>query len=73
LALDAPVQGSAAFIIAAADTVMNRPSADLLREVYPDVPLARDIGEFETLLAIDRAREVLNFAPQHSWRDHVAG
>lgn len=73
LALDAPVQGSAAFIIAAADTVMNRPSVDLLREVYPDVPLTRDVGEFETLLAIDRAREVLSFAPQHSWRDHVAG
>jgi nucleoside-diphosphate-sugar epimerase len=73
LALDAPVQGSAAFIIAAADTVMNRPSVDLLREVYPEVSLTHDVGEFETLLAIDRAREVLSFAPQHSWRDHVAG
>jgi nucleoside-diphosphate-sugar epimerase len=73
LALDAPVQGSAAFIIAAADTVMNRPSVDLLREVYPDVPLTRDVGEFETLLAIDRAREVLNFAPQHSWRGEITG
>jgi nucleoside-diphosphate-sugar epimerase len=71
LALDAPVQGSAAFIIAAADTVMNRPSADLLREVYPGVPLTRDVGEFSTLLAIDRAREVLNFAPQHSWRGEL--
>ena len=74
LALEADagtVQGNPAFIIAAADTVMNRPSAELLAEVYPSVKLTRDVGEFGTLLAIDRAREVLGFAPAHSWRDHV--
>jgi nucleoside-diphosphate-sugar epimerase len=66
------VAGNPAFIIAAADTVMNRPSAELLAEVYPDVTLTRDVGEFGTLLAIDRAREVLGFEPQPSWRDHIA-
>ena len=74
LALEADagtVQGNPAFIIAAADTVMNRPSAELLAEVFPGVRLTRDVGEFGTLLAIDRAREVLGFAPAHSWRDHV--
>jgi nucleoside-diphosphate-sugar epimerase len=74
LALEAEantVTGNPAFIIAAADTVMNRPSAELLAEVYPTVKLTRDVGEFGTLLAIDRAREVLGFAPAHSWRDHV--
>jgi nucleoside-diphosphate-sugar epimerase len=75
LALEAPadtVKGNPAFIIAAADTVMNRPSATLLAEVFPDVRLARDVGEFGTLLAIDRARKVLGFEPRHSWRDHVS-
>jgi nucleoside-diphosphate-sugar epimerase len=75
LALQAPaeaVQGNPAFIIAAADTVMNRPSAALLAEVYPDVRLTHDVGEFGTLLAIDRARKVLGFEPRHSWRDHVS-
>ena len=74
LALEAPadaVKGNPAFIIAAADTVMNRPSAQLLAEVFPGVPLTRDIGEYDTLLAIDRAREVLGFTPAHSWRDHI--
>jgi nucleoside-diphosphate-sugar epimerase len=71
LALEAPVEGSASFIIAAADTVMNRPSEALLKEVFPGVPLTRDVGEFGSLLASDRAREVLGFVPQHSWRDHV--
>jgi nucleoside-diphosphate-sugar epimerase len=74
LALEAPaetVKGNPAFIIAAADTVMNRPSAELLAEVFPDVRLTRDVGEFGTLLAIDHAREVLGFDPRHSWRDYV--
>jgi nucleoside-diphosphate-sugar epimerase len=75
LALQAPavaVEGSPAFIIAAADTVMNRPSAGLLAEVFPAVRLTREVGEFGTLLAIDRARQVLGFEPRHSWRDHVS-
>jgi nucleoside-diphosphate-sugar epimerase len=74
LALEAntgAVQGGPAFIIAAADTVMNRPSAELLAEVFPGVKLIGDVGESGTLLAIDRAREVLGFEPEHSWRDHV--
>ena len=70
-ASSAAVEGSPAFIIAAANTVMNRPSADLLAEVYPGVKLTRDVGEHGTLLAIDRAREVLGFDPEHSWRNHV--
>jgi nucleoside-diphosphate-sugar epimerase len=74
LALEAPqeaVSGSPSFIIAAGDTVMNRPSSTLLAEVFPDVPLTREVGEFGTLLAIDRARQVLGYEPCHSWRDHV--
>jgi nucleoside-diphosphate-sugar epimerase len=74
LALQAPakaVKGSPAFIIAAADTVMDRPSAALLAEVFPDVPLTREVPGSGTLLSIDRARQVLGFEPRHSWRDHV--
>jgi len=74
LALEAPaeaVEDSPALIIAAADTVMNRPTAGLLAEVFPGVRLTREVGEFGTLLAIDRARQVLGFEPRHSWRDHV--
>jgi hypothetical protein len=50
---------------------MTRPSAELMHEVYPGAPLARDVPGTTTLLAIDRARRVLGFEPQHSWRDHV--
>lgn len=72
LALTADVRGSSAYIIAAADTVMDRPSAELLGEVFPDTPLTREVGEHETLLAIDRARDALGFEPEHSWRDHLS-
>jgi nucleoside-diphosphate-sugar epimerase len=71
LALDADVQGAASMIIAAADTVMNRPTAELLAERFPDIPVRRELGQFETLLAIDRARELIGFVPEHSWRDTV--
>ena len=74
LALSAPhdaVAGSPAFIIAAADTVMDRPSAELLAEVFPDVRLTREVSKFGTLLAIDRARQLLGFEPRHTWRDHL--
>jgi nucleoside-diphosphate-sugar epimerase len=60
------------FIIAAADTVMSRPNSELVAEVFPGVPLARDLGELgdnETLLSIDKARRVLGFEPEHSWRN----
>lgn len=75
LALDAPVEAvadSPSFVIAAADTVMNRSSAALLDEVFPGVPLTRQLGEFESLLATDRARQTIGYEAQHSWRDHVS-
>ncbi len=71
-ALEAQTTGSVNLVIAAADTIMDRPSAELLAEVFPDVPVTRSITAFETLLAIDAARELIGYAPAHSWRDHVA-
>ena len=69
--LEATFTGFEAFIIANADTVMTRSSASLMAEVYPDVPITKELGEHETLLAIDKARRVLGYDPRHSWRDHV--
>jgi hypothetical protein len=57
-------------IIAAADTVMRRDSADLIAEVFPEVPLTREPEGRETLLAIGHASEVLGYKPRHSWISH---
>ncbi len=70
--LVAPIDGAEAFIVAAADTCMTTPSADLMARVYPDVPLTRPVSGHETLLSIDKARRVLGYDPGHSWRDHLS-
>ena len=71
LALERPIAGAPFFIIAAADTVMNRPSRELLAEVYPKVKIVSPLAEFETLLSIGRARKILGYDPRFSWRDQV--
>lgn len=70
-ALDAAIPGLNAYIIAAADTVMTTPNSALLDAVFPDVPVHGEIGENTTLLSIDKARRMLGYEPQHSWRDEV--
>lgn len=60
------------YIIAAADTVMSRPNAELIAEVFPDVPVTREVAPNETLLSIEKARRMLGYAPQHSWRDDTS-
>ncbi len=69
LGIERPIDGHEAFIIAAADTVMDRPSRELLQAVYSETPLRREIGTFETLLSIDKARRMLGYEPIHSWRN----
>ena len=51
---------------------MTRDSADLMAEVFPSVPVTRELLGRETLLSIDRARRVLGYEPSHRWADHVA-
>ncbi|AOX46559.1 NAD(P)-dependent oxidoreductase [Microbacterium sp. BH-3-3-3] len=69
-ALENAPAGFDTFIIAAADTVMTRPNGELVDEVFPGVETRGDLGENTTLLSIDKARRVLGYDPQHSWRDH---
>ena len=51
---------------------MRRPNDELIKAVFPDVPVTRKVGANETLLSIDKARRVLGYDPKYSWRD-VAG
>jgi nucleoside-diphosphate-sugar epimerase len=68
-ALELDARGLDVFVIANADTVMSRSSADLIAEVYPGVEVRKQLGEHETLLSIDKARRVLGYEPEHSWRE----
>lgn len=71
LGLEANISGAEAFIIAAGDTVMNRPSAELMAEIFPTVPVRDLSNAYATLESVDKARRMLGYNPQHSWRDHV--
>ena len=70
-ALQWQTTGFERFIIAASDTVMSRPNAELVAEVFPDVPVKGELGVNDTLLSIDKARRLLGYEPQHSWRDEA--
>jgi nucleoside-diphosphate-sugar epimerase len=72
LALEAEISGSEICIVAAADTVMTRPSGELMAEVFPSVPLRRAVSGRETLLSIEKARRLLGYEPAHRWEDHVS-
>jgi UDP-glucose 4-epimerase len=49
---------------------MTRPNAELVAEIFPGVETRGELGENTTLLSIDKARRLLGYDPQHSWRDH---
>lgn len=68
LGLEADITGAESFIIAAADTCMNRTNASLMAEVFPGVPLREGVGDHDTLLSIDKARKMLGYNPQYTWR-----
>ena len=53
------------------DTAVVRASTtDEIRErFYDGVELRREMGRDETFYSIDKARELVGFAPEHSWRD----
>jgi len=70
-ALESATAGVAVAIIANDDTVMDRPSADLLAEVFPDVEVRRTLATHQTLLANDRAKELFGWRPTHSWREEL--
>ena len=64
--------GADHFIIANADSVMTRTNEELLAEVFPNVPVRAEADGHKTLLSIEKARRVLGYEPQYSWRNEVS-
>ena len=71
--IEADFKGFEAFIIANADTVMSRDNASLLAEVFPGVPQKPGISANGTLLSIEKAKRMLGYWPQYSWRNEIKG
>lgn len=67
-ALTADTDGARAYVIAAADTVMERSSQELMAEVFPGVPVRAGLGEHEALLDSTKAVDELGYDPAFTWR-----
>ncbi|MET1039294.1 MAG: NAD(P)-dependent oxidoreductase, partial [Aeromicrobium sp.] len=57
------------FNIANADLSVAATTQEIIDRFYPGVEVRREMGRDETFYAIDKARDLLGFAPHHSWRD----
>ena len=44
---------------------------EAMAETYPEVELRNGVGDFGTLLSIDKARRQLGYEPAFSWRDAI--
>jgi nucleoside-diphosphate-sugar epimerase len=68
LGLEADVPGADNYTIAASDTLMKTSSRALMQQQFPGVAIAAGLGEFETLLSIEKAKRILGYLPKYSWR-----
>ncbi|QCW49554.1 NAD(P)-dependent oxidoreductase [Nocardioides dongxiaopingii] len=57
------------FNVANADLSVAATTSELIERFYGGVEVRREMGPDETFYSIDKARDLLGFAPQHSWRD----
>ena len=61
--------GHEAFFINHSETVLDVPTSEAIDLVYPGTPFKRQIEGFGAALDISKAERVLNWTPEHSWRD----
>lgn len=58
--------------VAADDVSSDLPTAELLKRFYPNVPVKKPLGEFETLLSNEKLKRLLGWQQQYRWRELVA-
>ena len=51
---------------------MSRSNMSLLAEVFPGVEIKGNLTTNGTLLSIEKAKRMLGFSPQFSWRNEAA-
>jgi nucleoside-diphosphate-sugar epimerase len=60
--------GYEVFNVANDDTSVAIPSAEVYERFYAGVERRRDFDGFETFYSNDKAKQLVGFMPQHSWR-----
>ncbi|MGO4597166.1 NAD-dependent epimerase/dehydratase family protein [Terrabacter sp. 2RAF25] len=61
--------GYEVFNVANADMSVAATTDEVRERFYDGVELRRAMGRNETFYSIDKARDLLGYSPQHSWRD----
>lgn len=67
--LEADGLGYEVFNVANADMSVAATTDEVRERFYDGVELRRPMGRNETFYSIDKARDLLGYSPQHSWRD----
>ena len=62
------ITGAEVMTIAAADTLMTQTNAELIAAAFPGCQLRPGTGDHDTLIAIDKARRLIGYNPQWTWR-----
>jgi len=68
-AIEADFDGHEAVWAVAADTNTTVPSARLAETYYEDAPVRGDLGGYASLISTEKARQLLDWTPEYSWRD----
>ncbi|WP_341926761.1 NAD(P)-dependent oxidoreductase [Nocardioides psychrotolerans] len=61
--------GYEVFNVANADMSVSATTQEVRERFYDGVEVRREMGRDETFYAIDKARDLLGWTPQHSWRE----
>jgi nucleoside-diphosphate-sugar epimerase len=72
LAIEKDGLGFQVMNVAADDVSSDLPTAELLKRFYPNVPVRKPLGEFETLLSNEKLKRSLGWQQAYKWREQAA-
>ena len=50
------------------DTISDKRSVELIKTFYPESEIKKDLGDYETLISVEKAIKILGWNPQATWR-----
>lgn len=69
-AVEADYDGHESFWAVAGDTTAGEPTEDVVGEFFPEAERRGSFEGYETLFDISKADQLLDWTPEHSWRDY---
>jgi len=68
-AVEANFEGHERFWAVGSDTTLDAPSEQVAERFYPDAELREPLSGHQSLVDIGKARKLLGWEPQHTWRE----